>query len=88
MVGCVGARFGIGGNVKGGWVKIGWGYSVVWLNESYHFRFIENFSKIAKSLTILTQKSKTFDWGEETVKFAFQNLKDNLCNAPVPSSPQ
>ncbi|GJS28989.1 putative reverse transcriptase domain-containing protein [Tanacetum coccineum] len=27
--------------------------------------FIENFSKIAKSLTILTQKCKTFDWGEE-----------------------
>ncbi|GJX04324.1 putative reverse transcriptase domain-containing protein [Tanacetum coccineum] len=31
----------------------------------YYRRFIENFSKIAKSLTILTQKSKTFDWGEE-----------------------
>nr|GEZ02411.1 putative reverse transcriptase domain-containing protein [Tanacetum cinerariifolium] len=31
----------------------------------YYRRFIENFSKIAKSLTILTQKCKTFDWGEE-----------------------
>nr|GEV03789.1 putative reverse transcriptase domain-containing protein [Tanacetum cinerariifolium] len=31
----------------------------------YYRRFIENFSKIAKSLTILTQKSKMFDWGEE-----------------------
>ncbi|GKB00109.1 reverse transcriptase domain-containing protein [Tanacetum coccineum] len=31
----------------------------------YYRRFIENFSKIAKSLTILTQKSKTFNWGEE-----------------------
>nr|GEV57110.1 hypothetical protein [Tanacetum cinerariifolium] len=30
-----------------------------------HLRFIKNFSKIAKSLTILTQKSKTFKWGEE-----------------------
>ncbi|GJT13151.1 putative reverse transcriptase domain-containing protein [Tanacetum coccineum] len=30
-----------------------------------HLRFIENFSKIAKSLTILTQKSKTFDWDKE-----------------------
>ncbi|GJZ58974.1 putative reverse transcriptase domain-containing protein [Tanacetum coccineum] len=27
----------------------------------YYRRFIENFSKIAKSLTILIQKSKTFD---------------------------
>ncbi|GKC42544.1 putative reverse transcriptase domain-containing protein, partial [Tanacetum coccineum] len=25
--------------------------------------FIEDFSKIAKSLTVLTQKSKTFNWG-------------------------
>ncbi|GJU33166.1 putative reverse transcriptase domain-containing protein [Tanacetum coccineum] len=44
--------------------------------------FIENFSKIAESLTILTQKSKTFDWGEER-ELAFQTLKDKLCNAPV-----
>ncbi|GJT06760.1 putative nucleotidyltransferase, ribonuclease H [Tanacetum coccineum] len=48
----------------------------------YYRRFIENFSKIAKSLTILTQKSKTFDWGEEQ-ELAFQTLKDKLCNAPV-----
>ncbi|GJS79654.1 putative reverse transcriptase domain-containing protein [Tanacetum coccineum] len=44
--------------------------------------FIKNFSKIAKSLTMLTQKSKTFDWGEEQ-ELAFQTLKDKLCNAPV-----
>ncbi|GJZ94588.1 putative nucleotidyltransferase, ribonuclease H [Tanacetum coccineum] len=31
----------------------------------YYHRFIENFSKISKPLTILTQKCKTFDWGEE-----------------------
>ncbi|GJX16293.1 putative reverse transcriptase domain-containing protein [Tanacetum coccineum] len=48
--------------------------------------FIENFSKIAKSLTILTQKSKTFDWGEEQ-ELAFQTLKDKLCNAPVLALP-
>ncbi|GKE99258.1 retrotransposon protein, putative, ty3-gypsy subclass, partial [Tanacetum coccineum] len=29
--------------------------------------FIENFSKIAKYLTILTQKCRTFDWGEEQI---------------------
>ncbi|GJZ40875.1 putative reverse transcriptase domain-containing protein [Tanacetum coccineum] len=48
----------------------------------YYRRFIENFSKIAKSLTILTQKCKTFDWGEEH-ELAFQTLKDKLCNAPI-----
>ncbi|GKE70512.1 putative reverse transcriptase domain-containing protein, partial [Tanacetum coccineum] len=54
----------------------------------YYRRFLEikNFSKIAKSLTILTQKSKTFDWGEEH-KMAFQTLKDKLCNAPVLALP-
>ncbi|GKA16680.1 putative reverse transcriptase domain-containing protein [Tanacetum coccineum] len=52
----------------------------------YYHRFIENFSKIAKSLTILTQKSKTFDWGEEQ-ELAFQTLKDKLCNAPVLALP-
>ncbi|GKD16121.1 putative reverse transcriptase domain-containing protein, partial [Tanacetum coccineum] len=44
--------------------------------------FIENFSKIAKSLTILTQKGKTFDWGKEQ-GLAFQTLKDKLCNTHV-----
>ncbi|GJT36308.1 hypothetical protein Tco_0926727 [Tanacetum coccineum] len=31
----------------------------------YYQRFIEGFSKIAKSLTELTQKNKKFDWKEE-----------------------
>ncbi|GJW19849.1 putative reverse transcriptase domain-containing protein [Tanacetum coccineum] len=52
----------------------------------YYRRFIENFSKIAKSLTILTQKCKTFDWGREKEN-AFQTLKDKLCNAPVLALP-
>ncbi|GJX69937.1 putative reverse transcriptase domain-containing protein [Tanacetum coccineum] len=52
----------------------------------YYHRFIDNFSKIAKSLTVLTQKSKTFDWGEEQDR-AFQTLKEKLCNAPVLALP-
>nr|GEU54913.1 reverse transcriptase domain-containing protein [Tanacetum cinerariifolium] len=48
----------------------------------YYRQFIENFSKIANSLTILTQRCKTFDCGEEQEK-AFQTLKDKLCNALV-----
>ncbi|GKD23508.1 hypothetical protein Tco_1225211 [Tanacetum coccineum] len=31
----------------------------------YYRRFIKNFSKIARPLTILTQKNKTYVWGEE-----------------------
>ncbi|GKF66255.1 hypothetical protein Tco_0192772, partial [Tanacetum coccineum] len=52
----------------------------------YYRRFIENFSKIVKSLTTLTQKSKTFEWGEGQ-ELAFQTLKDKLCNAPVLALP-
>nr|GEY25610.1 hypothetical protein [Tanacetum cinerariifolium] len=48
----------------------------------YYRRFIENVSKIAKSLTILTQKCKTFNWDEEQ-ELAFQTLKDKLYNAPI-----
>ncbi|GKD39440.1 putative reverse transcriptase domain-containing protein [Tanacetum coccineum] len=47
---------------------------------------IENFSKIAKLLTFLTQKSKMFGWGEEQ-EVAFQTLKDKLCNAHVLALP-
>ncbi|GJY41852.1 putative reverse transcriptase domain-containing protein [Tanacetum coccineum] len=56
----------------------------------YYCRFIEDFSKIAKPLTFLTQKSKTFDWDGEQEN-AFQTLKDKLCNTPVlalPDGPQ
>ncbi|GJY15128.1 putative reverse transcriptase domain-containing protein [Tanacetum coccineum] len=52
----------------------------------YYCMFIENFSKIAKPLTILTQKYKTFDWGEEQ-ELEFQILKDKLCNALVLALP-
>nr|GFC26150.1 putative reverse transcriptase domain-containing protein [Tanacetum cinerariifolium] len=57
-------------------------YSKTQEEHAEHLRFIENFSKIAKSLTILTQKCKTFNWGKEQ-ELAFQTLKDKLCNAHV-----
>nr|GEU36908.1 putative reverse transcriptase domain-containing protein [Tanacetum cinerariifolium] len=44
---------------------------------SYYHKFIKDFSKIAKSLTILTQKDKKFVWGEDQ-EMAFQILKQNL----------
>ncbi|GKG41471.1 hypothetical protein Tco_0473222, partial [Tanacetum coccineum] len=43
----------------------------------YYRRFIENFSKIAKPLTLLTQKNKDYVWGEDQEK-AFQILKENV----------
>ncbi|GJT48758.1 reverse transcriptase domain-containing protein [Tanacetum coccineum] len=52
----------------------------------YYRRFIENFSKIVKPLTSLTQKNQKYEWGEKQEK-AFQTLKDNLCNAPILSLP-
>ncbi|GKE36490.1 putative reverse transcriptase domain-containing protein, partial [Tanacetum coccineum] len=48
----------------------------------YYRRFIANFSKIAKPLTLLTQIDKKFEWGDEQEN-AFQTLKDLLCNTPI-----
>ncbi|GJR88325.1 putative reverse transcriptase domain-containing protein [Tanacetum coccineum] len=52
----------------------------------YYRRFIMNFSKIAKSLTILTQKNKKYVCGDEQ-EMVFQTLKDKLCNAPIHALP-
>ncbi|GJT61989.1 putative reverse transcriptase domain-containing protein [Tanacetum coccineum] len=48
----------------------------------YYQRFIENFSKIAKPLTLLTKKNKKYEWGDKQEE-AFRLLKDKLCNARV-----
>ncbi|GJY73455.1 putative reverse transcriptase domain-containing protein, partial [Tanacetum coccineum] len=48
----------------------------------YYRRFIANFSKIAKPLTLLTQKNKKFKWGDQQEN-AFRTLKDMLCDAPI-----
>ncbi|GKD12066.1 putative reverse transcriptase domain-containing protein, partial [Tanacetum coccineum] len=52
----------------------------------YYRRFIENFSKIAKPLTLLTQKNKVYVWGDKQDE-AFQILKDKLRNAHVLALP-
>nr|GEV02297.1 hypothetical protein [Tanacetum cinerariifolium] len=43
----------------------------------YYRRFIEGFSKIAKSINKLTQKNVKFDWGEKE-EAAFQLIKQKL----------
>ncbi|GKE43433.1 reverse transcriptase domain-containing protein [Tanacetum coccineum] len=53
----------------------------------YYRRFIKGFSKIAKPITKLTQKSVKFDCGEKE-KAAFQTLKQKLCSAPILALPE
>nr|GEU61748.1 putative reverse transcriptase domain-containing protein [Tanacetum cinerariifolium] len=53
----------------------------------YYQRFIEGFSKIAKSMTKLTQKAIKFDWGEKKEN-AFQLIKQKLCSAPHLALPE
>ncbi|GKD70507.1 putative reverse transcriptase domain-containing protein, partial [Tanacetum coccineum] len=50
-------------------------------------KFIEGFSKIAKSMTKLTQKGIKFDWGEKEEN-AFQLIKQKLCSAPILALPE
>ncbi|GKD05436.1 putative reverse transcriptase domain-containing protein, partial [Tanacetum coccineum] len=50
-------------------------------------RFIEGFSKIAKSVIKLTQKKVKFDWGEKE-EAAFQLIKQKLCSAPILALPK
>nr|GEW14608.1 hypothetical protein [Tanacetum cinerariifolium] len=53
----------------------------------YYQRFIKDFSKIAKSLTELTQNNKKYIWGEDQ-ETAFQLLKQKLCEAPILALPE
>ncbi|GJV23905.1 putative reverse transcriptase domain-containing protein [Tanacetum coccineum] len=53
----------------------------------YYRRFIINFSKISKPLTLLTQKNKKLECGDGQ-EIAFQTLNDMLCNAPILALPE
>nr|GEV81737.1 reverse transcriptase domain-containing protein [Tanacetum cinerariifolium] len=53
----------------------------------YYQRFIEGFSKIAKPMTKLNQKSVKFDWGDKK-EAVFQTLKQKLCSAPFLALPE
>ncbi|GJV26821.1 putative nucleotidyltransferase, ribonuclease H [Tanacetum coccineum] len=48
----------------------------------YYRRFIQDFSKIASSLTKLTKKNAHFVWGEEQ-EDAFNTLQKKLCEALI-----
>ncbi|GJW26560.1 putative reverse transcriptase domain-containing protein [Tanacetum coccineum] len=53
----------------------------------YYRRFIKGFSKIAKSMTKLTQKKVKFDSGDKQ-EAAFQLLNEKLCSAPILALPE
>nr|GEV75400.1 reverse transcriptase domain-containing protein [Tanacetum cinerariifolium] len=53
----------------------------------YYWRFIEGFSKIAKSMTKLTQKAIKFNWGEKEEN-AFQLIKQKLYIVPILALPK
>ncbi|KAJ9544391.1 hypothetical protein OSB04_024098 [Centaurea solstitialis] len=53
----------------------------------YYRWFIQDFSKIAVSLTRLTKKSESYVWGSEQ-QTAFENLRRKLCEAPVLTLPE
>ncbi|GJV05746.1 putative reverse transcriptase domain-containing protein [Tanacetum coccineum] len=48
----------------------------------YYRRFIQDFSKIASSLTKLTKKNAPFEWGEKQEE-AFVTLRRKLCETPI-----
>nr|GEW41890.1 putative reverse transcriptase domain-containing protein [Tanacetum cinerariifolium] len=53
----------------------------------YYCRFIEGFSKIAKSMTKLSQKVIKFDWGKKEEN-AFQLIKQKLCSTLILALPK
>ena len=48
----------------------------------YYRKFIKNFAKIAKPLTMLTRMDVKFEW-KETHQCAFMELKDAIIQAPI-----
>ncbi|GKC39520.1 putative reverse transcriptase domain-containing protein [Tanacetum coccineum] len=59
-----------------------------WLSKvQFLGHVIDSFSKIAKPMTKLTQKSVKFDWGEKE-ETAFHTLKQNLCSTPILALPE
>ncbi|KAI3673055.1 hypothetical protein L6452_39165 [Arctium lappa] len=53
----------------------------------YYWIFIQDFSKIASALTVLTKKNVKFVWAETQEK-VFRTLQKKLCEAPILSLPE
>ena len=48
----------------------------------YYRKFIKNFAKIVKPLTMLTRMDVKFEW-KETHQYAFMKLKEAIIQAPI-----
>nr|GEW02276.1 hypothetical protein [Tanacetum cinerariifolium] len=58
-----------------------------WLQEVHFLGHVVNHNCIhvdPSKIKALTRKNKKYEWGAEQEE-AFQTLKDNLCNTPIPS---
>ena len=53
---------------------------------AYYRKFINNFAKIAKPLTLLTCQQATFNW-TPTYHNTFLTLKESVIQAPIPQYP-
>ena len=49
---------------------------------SYHYRFMQDFSRISTPLTKLTQKGVKFEWTDKW-EASFEKLKEILTTAPM-----
>ena len=48
----------------------------------YYRRFVQDFSRISKPMTKLTEKGVPFMWTDDC-EVSFRTLKDKLVNAPI-----
>src|SRR5258707_549216 len=55
-------------------------------HDNFYQRFIQNFSKIAHPIHVLTQKSKDWSWGAAE-QWAFDVLKNAITSAPMLTFP-
>nr|GEX38782.1 putative reverse transcriptase domain-containing protein [Tanacetum cinerariifolium] len=70
------------GNKTGGNEVIAKAYAIGGGRTNPDSNIVTGFSKIARPMTKLTQKSVKFDWGEKA-DVAFQLLKQKLCSVPI-----
>ncbi|GJS02613.1 putative reverse transcriptase domain-containing protein [Tanacetum coccineum] len=62
-------------------------FIIVFIDDILIYSKTKEEHEIAKPLTLLTQKNKKFEWGDEQ-EIIFLTLKDMLCDAPILALPE